>query len=230
MNIPSHKLLLKDKRKGIGWYVVNIATLIFCIKDNQLNVLLEKRVISPEKNKWILPAKFLNYNFSPEQIAEKKLNEVIGKTDAYLEQLYLFGDPNKKLGKRVVTSAYMLLIPNGTFNKKPSKSQEISWFPVSNLPALAFDSKRIIEYGVKRLKNKTSHTNIIFGLLPERFRLSELQRATEIVLDTELNKRNFRTKILSSGILKPTGQKELKGAHRPAMLYQFKSRELRNIN
>lgn len=223
MDIPSQELLKEDQKKGIGWYVLNVATLVFCIKENQLNVLLEKRNIDPEKDKWVVPGKFLNYGFSPEEIAQSKLREVLGEEGNYIEQLYLFGDPDKKLGKRLLTATYLLLVRDSNLKEEDN---DLSWFPISQLPALAFDNAEIIKYGIDRLKNKASYSNIVFGLLPKKFRLSQLQNAYEVVLGKQLNKRNFRTKILSLGILKETGKKEIEGAHRPAMLYEFKNKEI----
>ena|SRR5258708_601411 len=178
-NIPSQKLLLEDQKKGIGWYAVNVASIIFCIKNNQLNVLLEKRKLPPEKNKWIIPGKFLNYDSSPEQTAQAKLQEVLGKRHSYIEQLYLFGDPERELGKRVVTSTYMLLVAETNLkqNYKTSKQSplENNWFPVKDLPELAFDTKEIIKYGIDRLKSKAEYTTIVLGLLPQKFSLTQLQ-------------------------------------------------------
>lgn len=223
MNIPSQKLLLEDQKKGISWYVVNINTLIFCIKDEQLNVLLEKRNVAPEKGKWVLPGKFLNYNLSPEGTVQIKLKEILGVEESYVEQLNLFGNPNKKLGKRVVTSTYLLLVPKN--NLKPNTKTEIKWFPVKQLPELGFDSEEIINYATARLKNKAKNSTIAAKLLPKRFTLTELQKANEIILERALNKRNFRTKILSLNLLKPTKEKVV-GTHRPAMLYELRERKL----
>lgn len=226
MDIPSQKLLLADQKKGIGWYVVNINTLIFCIKDEQLNVLLEKRDVAPEKGKWVLPGKFLNYDLSPEETVKVKLKEVLKTDDAYIEQLYLFGNPNKKLGKRVVTSTYLLLVSRSDL--KPATKTELKWFPVKQLPELAFDNEEIIQYATARLINKAKYSTIAARLLSKQFTLSELQKVNEIVLEKTLNKRNFRTKILSLNLLKPTKEKVL-GAHRPAILYELKERKLNEL-
>ncbi|MBU1031401.1 NUDIX domain-containing protein [Patescibacteria group bacterium] len=216
-DIPSQEQILKDRQKGIGWYVLNVATLIFTIQEDRLKILLEKRTASPEERKWVILGKFLDYGKTLEETAQSKLQEIFGSTRAYLEQLYLYGDPDKKIGKKVLTIIYLLLVPNGKI-----KESNLQWFPVQKLPVMAFDNKEIIKYGCQRLQNKATNTTIVAGFLPKKFRLSELQKAYEIVLEKSLNKRNFRTKILSLGILKKTGEMEKKGAHRPAMLYQFK--------
>lgn len=223
IDIPSQKLLLADQKKGIGWYAVNINTLIFCIKDGQLNVLLEKRNVAPEKGKWVLPGKFLDYNLSPEETVQAKLKEILDTKNSYVEQLNLFGNPNKKLGKRVVTSIYLLLVSKN--NLKPNTKTEIKWFPVKRLPELGFDSEEIVNFATIKLKNKAKRSTVAARLLPKQFTLSELQKVNEIILEKSLNKRNFRTKLLSLNLLKPT-KKKITGAHRPAILYELKERKI----
>jgi 8-oxo-dGTP diphosphatase len=48
----------------------------------------------------------------------------------------------------------------------------------------------------------------------------------EIIIADKLDKRNFRKRMLATGLLQETGEKDLTGAHRPAMLYQFKKMEI----
>ena len=100
------------------------------------------------------------------------------------------------------------------------------WASIHHLPKLAFDPKKIVEYAVKRLRAKASYSNIVYGLMPRQFRLSELQRMYEIIIDDKLDKRNFRKRMLATGLLQETGRKDLAGAHRPAMLYKFKKMEI----
>lgn len=229
-NIPSREQILDDARNDIGWYVLSVTTLILCIKDDQLNILLEKRGITPEEGMWLIPGKFLNYNRTLEETAREKLAEVLNinnPEEAYLEQLNSYSDPNKTLGKRVVTNTHLLLVPSHNLKiGKQNGIKDLQWFPVKRLPDMAFDHKSIIKNALEQLKNKIEYSDIVFSLLPNKFRLSTLQRAYEIILGKKLNKRNFRTKILSLNLLKETGQKEIEGAHRPAMLYQFKNRKV----
>jgi 8-oxo-dGTP diphosphatase len=97
---------------------------------------------------------------------------------------------------------------------------------VNHLPRLAFDHKTILQYAVRRLRAKAGYSNIVYGLLSEQFRLSELQNMYEAILNQKLDKRNFRKRMLSTGLLQETGKKEIAGAHRPAMLYKFKKKEI----
>lgn len=232
-DIPSREQLLKDKKNDIGWYVLSVITLIFSIKDNKLSILLEKRQIQPEKDKWMLPGKFLNYGRDFETTAKQKLKEIFSANSkkVYLEQLFTYVDPSKSLGKRVITTACLLLVPNSSFKKEleQSTSKNFQWFSIGDLPLLAFDHKSIINIALERLQKKISFSNVVAALLDGKFRLSTLQKVYEIILNKRLNKRNFRQKIKELDLLRATGEKEIEGAHRPAMLYQFKSREIAYI-
>jgi 8-oxo-dGTP diphosphatase len=96
----------------------------------------------------------------------------------------------------------------------------VKWFPINKLPQLAFDHAEILEMAINRLRGKVRYQPIGFELLPEKFTLTQLQNLYQTILDKELNKRNFRTKILKMNILKE--EDILRGvAHRPAQLYSF---------
>ena len=105
--------------------------------------------------------------------------------------------------------------------KAGDDAANVGWFSVYHLPELAFDHARILQYTLDRLRGKLQYTQIAFNLLPEQFTLRELQRVYEIILHRRLDKRNFRKKILSTGILEDTGAKKMEGTHRPARLYRF---------
>lgn len=204
---------------------VTVDVLVFTIKDNKLCIFLVKRGFEPYKGEWAVPGVFLKVGESLEAAAKRGLTEKTGVKDLYLEQLYTFGDLDRDPRARVVTVAYFALTTNNQLPEIRNESvQEIALFPVNELPQLAFDHKKIVQYAIDRLRNKIEYTNIVYGLLSEQFTLTDLQRVYEIVLNKQLDKRNFRKRILSLDILEPV-DKKAGGAHRPAMLYQFKKRE-----
>jgi 8-oxo-dGTP diphosphatase len=104
---------------------------------------------------------------------------------------------------------------------KSKDVQEPTLHDVGNLPKLAFDHKQIIAYAHERLKAKLEYTNAAFAMLPETFTFYQLQTTYELVLQTPLDKRNFRKKFLSLGLIKPTGKYLAGGRHRPAELFKF---------
>lgn len=207
---------------------ITVDVLIFTIKEQQLKVLLVRRASEPFKNIWAVPGGFIKKNESIDDAALRVLIEKTGVKDVYLEQLYTFGDPKRDSRTRVVTVAYFALISWQNLKQPISKKVSgVQWFSTKKLPRLlAFDHKKIIQYAFSRIKAKVGYSNIVYGLLPKKFRLSELQKIYEAVLGKRFDKRNFRKRMLSFGLLDPTGEKEVVGAHRPAMLYRFKTKEL----
>ena len=113
--------------------------------------------------------------------------------------------------------------------KSGSDAKQVKLCPVETLPWLAFDHKEIIQYAFKRLKYKLEYTNVAQFLLPTDFTLSDLQQVYTVVFDQEFDTRNFRKKIEKLDIIKETGQTIIRGAHRPAMLYRFKERQVKVV-
>lgn len=202
---------------------VTTDVLAFSIIKNDLKVLLIKRGISPFKGKWALPGGFVEINESLEQGAKRELEEETGVKDAYLEQLYTFGDPKRDPRGRVITVAYFALLNSDKIDLKASEdATEAKWFPCFNLPELSFDHQKIMNYAIKRLRWKFEYTPVAFSLLPKKFTMSQLQELYEIVFKKKFDKRNFRKKILSLNIL---NEKEIKKdvSHRPPQLFSLKS-------
>lgn len=206
---------------------VAVDVLIFTVSGKKLKIILVKRGVDPFRGIWALPGGFVGIDESLETAAKRELMQETGVQDIYLEQLYTFGDPDRDPRERVITAAYFALIPSERIKLHATTDvTDAAWFSVDDLPKLAFDHKKIINLGIERLKSKIGYSNIVYGLLPNKFRLSELQGVYEVILGQVLDKRNFRKRMLSLGLLKTTGEKEIEGAHRPAMLYQFKRKEV----
>jgi 8-oxo-dGTP diphosphatase len=212
---------------------VTVDVLLFTILDDELKLLLVSRGAEPYKGMLALPGGFVKMDESLDDAARRELREETGIDDVYIEQLYTFGAPNRDPRTRVVTVAYIALIDGSRVRLQASTdADDAAWFPVKKLPALAFDHSQIVETGISRLRSKLSYSSIAYSVLPTEFRLSELQKVYEIILDKPLDKRNFRKKMLSlkdpqdRQLIKPTGDKEISGAHRPAMLYRFTHKKL----
>ncbi len=210
---------------------ITVDLVIFTVNKDKLKVLLAKRAEAPFLGCWSLPGGFLRAGESLEDAAFRVLKEKTGVQDVYLEQLYTFGDPKRDPRARVITIVYFALIPWESLDQPESnKVADLTWSSVGQLPKLAFDHKEILKCAVQRLRSKASYSNIVYGLMPEHFRLSELQKMYEIIIDDKLDKRNFRKRMLATGLLQETGKKDILGAHRPAMLYQFKKMEITFFN
>jgi 8-oxo-dGTP diphosphatase len=180
----------------------------------------------PFAGMWALPGGLIQEHESLDAAAVRILHEGTGVADVYLEQLYTFGQPERDPGGRVISVAYFALIHAGSVELQPqSKYAAVRWWPYASLPLLAYDHNILATYAKQRLEWKLAYTNVIWSLLPHKFALTELQKAYEVVLGRRLDKRNFRKKILSLGLIEAVGEKAMRGVHRPAMLYRFVSKE-----
>lgn len=211
---------------------VTVDALVFTIANDVLKVALVKRASEPFKNYWALPGGFIDMKETLEESVKRKLSLKAGYENLYLEQLATFGDPKRDPRTRVITVVYFALTSSDNFRSVTSDSVvESQLFDVKKLPPqLAFDHKEIIKFGLKRLKSKIQYSNIAYGLLPREFTLTELQKVYEVILGTNVDKRNFRKKMLATKLLISTKKKRTDSAHRPAELFRFRSTDLEFFN
>jgi len=200
--------------------LVTVDAVLFTIRDRKLHLLLIKRLAKPFESRYALPGGFIREDESPDEAAIRELREETGVGHVYLEQLYTFGDPKRDPRGRVITIAYYALVPHNQVLRAGTDASDAGWFPVTELPPLAFDHRKIAEYAHQRIRNKLDYTNVGFELLPDRFTLTELQLVHEAILGKALDKRNFRRKILQKGIVKPMKEWHQTG-RKPAQLYRF---------
>ncbi|HXG35766.1 MAG TPA: NUDIX domain-containing protein [Dehalococcoidia bacterium] len=200
---------------------VAVVVVIFTVTDSQLRVILIRRSAEPFRDFLSLPGGLLNPGEGLEEAASRKLQDETGVRDVYLEQLYTFSNLD---GRNTVAVTYFALVDSRQAQLARRDAWQPGWFPVYGLPPLAFANDQVIGYAVQRLQAKLEYTNVAYSLLPERFRLSDLQKVYEAILGRELDKRNFRRRMLSSGVIVPTGRLVTEGAHRPAQLYAFRER------
>lgn len=211
--------------KKYKFAVIAADVVIFAIERGVLKVLLIKMKKRPFTEMWAAPGGLVKPHESMDVAAERHLASKTGIKNAYLEQLYTFGKPDRDPFGRVVSVAYMALLPDTSIQLKTTADySDVRWFGVNNLPKLAYDHKEIISYAIERLHAKLEYTNIAYSMLPKKFTLGELQRTYEAVLGKMLDKRNFRKKFLALGLVKKLREKKLGQANRPAELFSFTSR------
>lgn len=203
--------------------------VVFGFDAQGLHVLLIERGIEPHKGAWALPGGFVLKDESVEECARRELQEETGLGEVFLEQLYTFGDVERDPRGRVVSVAYYALTNVRERLRATTDAANAAWFPASDVPPLAFDHDAILKTALQRLVGKARYRPIGFELLPATFTLSELQHLYETLLGEELDKRNFRKKILSLGILEDTGEMERSGPGRPARLFAFDAPRYRQL-
>jgi 8-oxo-dGTP diphosphatase len=202
---------------------ITVDIIIFTLRENRLQVLLILRGQEPFAGRWALPGGFVRMTESLEVAALRELEEETGLKQAYLEQLYTYGDPGRDPRARVVTVSYFALIPADAPVRLEGGSDvtQARWHPVDELPLLAFDHDQIIAYALRRLRYKLEYTAVGFELLPEEFTLSALQYTYELILGEKLDKRNFRRRILKANIIEMTPHRRT-GEGRPAQLFRYR--------
>lgn len=210
---------------------ITVDTLAFAVTQGSLEVLLVKRKYEPFKSFWALPGGFvLDSDYSLDDAAARELSEETNVSNVYLEQLYTFGDKDRDPRGRVVTVSYLALLrQEGLELKASAKASGLAWWPLSELPQLAFDHEKVIAYGHKRLKYKIEYTPAAFKLLPQKFTLRDLQTVYEAVLGKAVDNRNFRKKFLGSGVLQELEETSQEGSFRPARLYRFSEQDFEKL-
>jgi 8-oxo-dGTP diphosphatase len=202
--------------------LVTVDVITFTLRDNDLRVLLVRRNRWPCEGMWAIPGGAMGLDEALETAARRKLEEETGLTDVYLEQLYTFGRPGRDPRGRVITVAYFAVVPaTGLVPRTADDGGRVRWWSIYHLPPLAFDHAEVLSYALTRLRYKLEYTAVGFELLPETFTLTELQSAYEVVLGEDLDKRNFRRKILDAGVIEPAGGYR-SGEGRPARLYRYR--------
>ena len=200
---------------------VTTDVVIFTIQEDELKVLLIRRGGEPHAGCWALPGGFINMDEDLEAAALRELEEETGVSGVYLEQLYTFGKPERDPRERIITVAHYALVPIDRLQVRASSdAREVGWFPCRSLPPLAFDHADIVKLAHRRLSAKLDYSTIALQFMPKRFTLGELQRVYEIIRGEELDKRNFRKRMLAGGYLRDTGAQRRNGRHRPARLYR----------
>ncbi|NDJ18650.1 NUDIX hydrolase [Myxacorys almedinensis] len=215
---------LADFRVGVDNAIFSVDTA-----QNRLLVLLVMRQEEPFLGQWSLPATLVRQGESLEDASYRILAEKIRVRNLYLEQLYTFGGPDRdpreaedSYGVRYLSVSYFALVRFADAELIADGVSGIAWYPLDQLPQLAFDHNKILEYGHGRLKNKLEYSPVAFDVLPEVFTLSDLYQLYTTVLGENFSDySNFRSRLLKLGFLADTKVKVSRGAGRPASLYRF---------
>jgi 8-oxo-dGTP diphosphatase len=201
---------------------LSVDCIIFGFDQGELKILLIERAAEPSKGMWALPGGFVRPDEDLDHSAKRVLQELTGLSNIYMEQFHAFGEVNRYPEGRVISAAYYALTKIDDYNlKAASNAKEARWHPLSKTPKLVFDHNKILNMGLEKLKNKVRFQPVGFELLPKKFTLTELQKLYEAILEVELDKRNFRKKILSMDLLIKLDESQKNVAHRAARLYKF---------
>jgi 8-oxo-dGTP diphosphatase len=210
---------------------LTIDSVVFQLSDKGLSILLIQRAAEPFKDCWALPGGYCAAGETTKDAMSRVLQAKAGLTASqldFIEQLYAFDTVARDPRGHAVSITYSGL-GKDLVPESSGTTQNPQFFPVNDLPKLAYDHADIIAYALQRLQSKLTYTNVVFALLPQEFTLTQLQTAYEAIINRSLDKRNFRRKILSLDFLKDTGKMSSKNAYRPARLYTFKQHSLQAL-
>lgn len=202
---------------------IAVDAIVFGYQNNKVYALLIQQKFGAEKAYWALPGGLVQENETLKEAVERELKEETNVEINYFEQLYTFGDDvHRDSRNRVISVAYFALVDSSKFKiKADSDAEKVQWFEIKEIPELAFDHNLILEKAIERLKAKLTYQPIGFDLLPKEFLFSELENLYCTILEKEIDRRNFRKKILSFGIIEETERFSPVKSGRPAKLFKF---------
>ena len=205
---------------------VAVDLLVFTVKDDRLKIVLVRRSEHPFKDMLSLPGVFVGINETLDEAAARGAREEAGLADIYFEQLYTWSDIDRDPRMRIISVSYLSLTPAEKLTLSAgSRTSSAELYDVEELLAsdeeLAFDHRKITEYGRERIRNKTEYSRIAFEFLPKEFTLPQLQRVYEILLGKPLYKANFRRRV--APLIDETERMTSGDAHRPSRIYKEKT-------
>jgi len=210
---------------------IAVDAIVFGYKNSQLYVLLIQQKFGTSDSYWALPGGLVKNDESLKDAVQRELREETNVSVDYFEQLFTFGDDIfRDPRNRVVSVAYFALVnPSKLEIKADSDAENVQWFKVSEVPAMAFDHNTILKKALERIKAKLTYEPIGFDLLPKEFLFSELENLYCTILDKEIERRNFRKKILSFGIVEETENYSPIKTGRPAKLFRFNKQKYNDL-
>lgn len=208
-----------------------VDAVVFGYDKEQLFILLIKQKFGPLKNRWALPGGFVKNGEGLRLAVERELREETGIELNYLEQLATFGDDTERDPRaQVVSVAYYGLVNSSRFVLHAgSDAEKTQWFPIHEVPELAFDHSLILQSALDRLKAKLRYQAIGFDLLDKEFPFSDLEKLYMTILERKIDRRNFRKKMLSLGFLTETNKQAPKTNGRPGKLFRFNQKKYRDL-
>lgn len=205
---------------------LTVDCVVFGFDEGALKVLLIRRGIEPYRNRWALPGGFVRQEETLDDAARRELQEETGLQKVYLEQLYTFSEIKRDPRERVISVAYFALVRRAEhLPQAATDAAEAAWFELKKIPRLAFDHTKILQTALERLRGKIRWQPVGFELLPIKFTLSQLQELYETILGRDLDKRNFRKKLLALDLLVALDETTTATSRRPAQLFCFEPRK-----
>ncbi|WP_257666351.1 NUDIX hydrolase [Parapedobacter tibetensis] len=201
--------------------LVAVDCIIFGFDGYDLKLLLIKRGFDPEKDKWSLMGGFVQSDENPEDAASRVLKQLTGLKNVYMEQMLVFGEPERDPIERTVSITYFALVDIKKYEKQLSDDYRAEWFSLKRVPKLIFDHDQMVDHAKQKLRYKAALHPILFELLPEKFTIPQIMTLYEQVYDVELDKRNFTRKLRSTELLIKQIDKDKENSKKGAFYYKL---------
>lgn len=195
----------------------------------ELKLLLLKRKFPPAKGEWSLMGGFVKKHETIDAAAKRILQQLTGLSNVYMEQLYAFGEIDRDPGARIISIAYFALIKINSSDLELVKDHGATWVPISSMPKLIFDHSAMVERALKKLQIRARTQPIGFELLPDKFTIPQLQGLYEAIYNKNLDKRNFRRKLLAMDLLEKLEEKEKESSRKGAWYYRFDPKKYEDL-
>ena len=200
---------------------VSVDCIIFGLQDKEINVLIVKRKFNPLKGKRSLMGGFVRKDESLNETVARVVARYTGVANVYMEQVGAYGEVNRDPGGRVVSVVYYALIDMHQFDEQLKERHNTEWINIKNVGPLILDHRQFLDDALRHLRQRSATHPVGFNLLPEQFTLPQLQSLYEAIYARELDKRNFRKKILEMGVLEKLDKKDKSSSKRGAFYYKF---------
>ncbi|MFD1629231.1 NUDIX hydrolase [Pseudopedobacter beijingensis] len=208
--------------------LVAVDCTIFGFDGEHLKVLLIKRGFEPEKDKWSVMGGFVQPEETPSEAATRVLFELTGLENIYMEQTEVFGDVGRDPIERTISIGYYAFIDINKYQTQISDLYHAEWIDIKEIPDLIFDHTKMIEIALEKLRYKAALHPILFELLPSKFTIPQIQTLYEKVYDSELDKRNFSRKLMSTGLLIKLQEKDKLNSKKGAFFYKLNEDAYKN--
>lgn len=208
--------------------LVALDSIVFGFDGEDLKLLIIKRNFQPEQGKWSLMGGFLETDEDLEVATNRILYDLTGLKDIYFEEIQTFGKVDRDPVERTLSVCFFALINIHAHDQDSAKAQNAYWVDLKNRPNLIFDHNEMVALALERLQYKAALHPIGFELLPEKFTIPQLQKLYEAIYENPLDRRNFSRKILSTGLLIDTGEKNENSSTKKAILYKLDKEKYQN--
>lgn len=206
--------------KDIG---IHLICSLFTVDKGVVKVLLIKRKKEPFKDMWALVGGALYNNETIEDGIRREIFEKTGLKNIDLYFSNVVSDLDRSPIKRMIAINYIGLIDvDSSILKDTEKTSNAMWFSLKDISELAYDHEKILMVARDNLKRLVVSSTVLKSLFPKGFTMPELQMTYESILDKKFDRRNFRKKILSLGLIRQTDSVEVFNGKKPAKKYVFK--------